>query len=104
MKYSNNVKKKLKVSVYRSNKHISVQLTSDCNSKTLVSCSSCEKYFKKLFDNTNNSENAWIIGRVLAERSLIKKIENVVFDKNSYKYIGRIKALAEGVRTGNLKF
>jgi large subunit ribosomal protein L18 len=104
MKSSNNIEKKLKLSIYRSNKHISVQLTDHFNSKTLISCSSSEKYFKQLFDNKNNSENAWVIGRVLAERSMREKIEDVVFNRNSYKYNGRVQALAEGARTGDLKF
>ena len=104
MKLLNTNKKQLRLSIYRSNKHIYAQIIDDLNYKTLISCSSLEKNFKQLFNNTNNSENAWIIGRVLAERSLKKKIQKVVFDKGLYKYHGRIKALAEGARTGNLKF
>jgi large subunit ribosomal protein L18 len=104
MKFLNSIKKKLRLSIFRSNKHIYAQITDDFNCKTLVSCSSLEKSFKKLFSNKNNSENAWIIGRTLAERSLNKKIQKVVFDKGLYKYHGRIKALAEGARAGNLKF
>ncbi len=105
MKFLNsNKEKKLKLFVYKSNKHINAQLVDCFNSKTLVSCSSREKYFKELFNNKNNCENAWIIGRALAERSIIKNIETIIFDRNSYKYNGRIKALAEGARAGNLKF
>jgi large subunit ribosomal protein L18 len=104
MKLLSNNKKKLRLSIYRSNKHICAQIIDDYNRKTLISCSSLEKNFKQLFNGTNNSENAWVIGRALAERSLKKKIQKVVFNKSGYKYHGRIKALAEGARTGNLKF
>ena len=104
MKLLNTNKKQLRLSIYRSNKHISAQIIDDFNHKTLISCSSLEKNLKQLFMHTNNSENAWIIGRILAERSLKQKIQKVIFNKNGYKYHGRIKALAEGARTGNLKF
>ena len=100
MKFLNSIKKKLRLSIFRSNKHIYAQITDDFNCKTLVSCSSLEKSFKKLFSNKNNSENAWIIGRTLAERSLNKKIQKVTemfmvdyFNKNPNDLLEKLNGI-----------
>jgi large subunit ribosomal protein L18 len=92
-----------RMTVFRSNKQIYVQLINDLTGETLVSASSKNKEVadKK---NVNKSEQAKMVGKLVAERSLAKGINNVVFDRNGYLYHGRIKLLAESAREGGLKF
>jgi large subunit ribosomal protein L18 len=86
-----------RLNVFRSLKYISAQLINDEKGITLVAADD-----KKL--KGNNIEKAKEVGKQLAEKALDKKIKNCVFDKSSYKYHGRVKALAEGARGGGLKF
>lgn len=90
---------KPRLSVYRSNKHIYAQLIDDENSKTLVSLSD-----KNIDTKGTPVEISAKLGEDLAKTAVSKKIESVVFDRNGYKYHGRVKALADGARTGGLKF
>jgi large subunit ribosomal protein L18 len=92
-----------RMTVFRSNKQIYVQLVNDLTGETVVSASSKNKEVagKK---NINKSEQAKLVGKLVAERSLAKGIDNVVFDRNGYLYHGRIKVLAESAREGGLKF
>lgn len=92
-----------RMTVFRSNKQIYVQLVNDLTGETVVSASSKNKEIagKK---NINKSEQAKLVGKLVAERSLAKGINNVVFDRNGYLYHGRIRVLAESAREGGLKF
>ena len=92
-----------RMTVFRSNKQIYVQLVNDLTGETVVSASSKNKEVadKK---NINKSEQAKLVGKLVAERSLAKGINNVVFDRNGYLYHGRIRMLAESAREGGLKF
>ena len=92
-----------RMTVFRSNKQIYVQLVNDLTGETVVSASSKNKEVadKK---NINKSEQAKLVGKLVAERSLAKGINYVVFDRNGYLYHGRIKVLAESAREGGLKF
>lgn len=92
-----------RMSVFRSNKQIYVQLVNDLTGETLVSASSKNKEVAEK-KNVNKSEQARLVGKLLAERSLAKGINSVVFDRNGYLYHGRIKVLAESAREGGLKF
>jgi large subunit ribosomal protein L18 len=96
-------KERPRMSVFRSNKQIYVQLIDDLNGETLVSASSRNKEIasKKGIDK---SEQAKLVGKLIAEKSLAKGIDSVVFDRNGYLYHGRIKFLAESAREGGLKF
>jgi large subunit ribosomal protein L18 len=91
-----------RLSVFRSNKDIYAQIIDDLSGKTLVSVASNGK------DLTGNKgtkvELAQLVGKKIAEKALSAGVENVVFDRNGYLYHGRVKALAEGVREGGLKF
>ena len=89
-----------RLSVFRSEAHISAQIIDDEKGNTLVSCSSVEL---KL-ENGGNVEAAKTVGTKLAERALEKGIENVCFDRGGYIYHGRVKALAEAARETGLKF
>jgi large subunit ribosomal protein L18 len=88
-----------RLSVFRSNKHIFLQLIDDSKGKTLVSASDF-KIKKKI----NKTEKAKEAGRELAKSANAKKIKTAVFDRGGYKYHGRIKAAAEGAREEGLKF
>ncbi len=92
-----------RMTVFRSNKQIYVQLVNDLTGETVVSASSKNKEVadKK---NINKSEQAKLVGKLVAERSLAKGINDVVFDRNGYLYHGRSKVLAESAREGGLKF
>ncbi|MFO7863746.1 MAG: 50S ribosomal protein L18 [Salinivirgaceae bacterium] len=91
-----------RMSVYRSNKHISVQVIDDLNGKTLVSASSSNK---DLADKKGTKiEIANFVGESVAKRAIEKGISKIVFDRNGYLYHGRVKSLAEGARKGGLKF
>jgi large subunit ribosomal protein L18 len=87
-----------RLSVYKSNTHNYAALIDDTQGKTLVSVSDMKEKAK------GNTEAAKKIGLKLAEEAKKQKIETCVFDRNAYKYHGRVKALADGAREGGLKF
>lgn len=89
-----------RLSVFRSNRFIYAQIIDDVKGKTLLGVS--EKNLSKL--SGKRIEKSKELGIALAKKALAKKINEVVFDKGSYKYHGRVKALAEGAREGGLKF
>ncbi len=91
-----------RLSVFRSNKDIYVQIINDLTGKTIVSTSSKEKGLEK--EKGSKVELAGLVGKKIAEKAIEAGVQNVVFDRNGYLYHGRIKALAEGVREGGLKF
>ncbi len=91
---------KPRMSVFRSNKEISVQLIDDVAGVTLIAASS-----KGLKDAKGTKiETAAAVGKALAEKASKAGIETVAFDRNGYLYHGRVKALADGAREGGLKF
>ncbi len=71
---------------------------------TLVSASSIDKDLRAQMASLTKSEQAHLVGKAVAERAKEKGIETVVFDRGGYRYIGRVKALADGAREGGLKF
>lgn len=87
-----------RMSVFRSNKQIYVQIIDDIAAKTLVSASSLgmEKMPKR--------EQAAKVGEIVAKKALEAGITAVVFDRNGYLYHGRVKEVADGARNGGLKF
>lgn len=89
-----------RVSIFRSNRYISVQLVDDAAHKTLLSVTTQGLGFK----DGKNIEAATKLGQLLAEKAKALNIENVVFDRSGYIYHGRIKAVAEAAREGGLKF
>ncbi len=96
-----------RLSVYRSLKHVYAQLIDDEKGRVLVSCSDLsmikESKLKK-DHNLKKTELAFEVGKRLAEKAIEKGIKKVVFDKNWYKFHGRVKAIADGAREGGLKF
>jgi large subunit ribosomal protein L18 len=95
--------KRPRMSVFRSNKQIYVQLIDDTEGKTLLSVSSLNKDIAEKKD-INKTEQAKLVGKLAAEKSKEAGITDVVFDRNGYLYHGRIKALAESAREAGLKF
>lgn len=93
-----------RLSVFRSNKAIYVQLIDEINSNTLVSVSTLDKEFKDKHAKGSNIEAAKIIGREIASKAIKIGITEVVFDKGGYLFHGRVKALAEAAREVGLKF
>ena len=91
-----------RVSVSKSLNNISAQIIDDKNNKTLVSASSIEKNIKS--QKIKKIQKSSLIGETLAKRAKEKKINEVYFDRGSYKYHGRIKTLAETLRKNGLKF
>ena len=92
---------KPRLSVYRSNKEIYVQLIDDVKGGTILAASTRDKDFTR---NGNKVEQGKSIGAVLAKKAIEKGITEVVFDRSGYLYHGRVKAVAEGAREGGLKF
>ena len=96
-------KYKPRLSVFRSNKHIFLQLIDDNSKKTLISASDL-KLNPPAGGKGTKTEIAREVGKKLAELAKLKKIKNVVFDRGGYKDHGRVKAVAEGAREGGLSF
>ena len=92
-----------RLSVFRSNKHIFAQLIDDSKGLTLVSASDQELKTKK-GDGQNKVSASQAVGKLLAEKAMVKKIDKVVFDRAGYRFTGRVKAVADGAREGGLKF
>lgn len=89
---------KPRLSVFKSNKHISAQLIDDVSGATLVSAHSRDVKGKTMMDKSEG------VGASLAQKALAKKIKKVVFDRGGFIYTGNVKALAEGAREGGLEF
>jgi large subunit ribosomal protein L18 len=89
-----------RLSVFRSNKDIYAQVINDTEGKTLASASSLKLDMK----GKNKTEQAFEVGKALAENAKQSGIEKVVFDRGGYLYHGRVKSLADGARKGGLKF
>lgn len=85
--------------VFRSNKTTYCQIIDDANSKTLLADSTAT-----LKDGGTKLEQAKALGIALGKKATAQNIESVVFDRNGYLYHGRIKAIADGLREGGLKF
>ena len=91
-----------RLSVFRSNNHIYVQLIDDTKGITIASASTIEKDLVK--SDSGRKELAKIVGKKIAERSIAKGVRDVAFDKGKYKYHGLIKILADSARTEGLNF
>ena len=91
-----------RLSVFRSDKNIYAQIIDDASGRTLAAASSLEKDLK--IANGANQDAAAQVGKVLAERATKAGVETVVFDRGSYLFHGRVKALADAAREGGLSF
>ncbi len=95
---------RLRLSVFRSNNHISAQLIDDAQGRTVVAASTTEKGLGGVGKPHGNVEAAKLVGKTLAERAVAAGIKEVAFDRGAYSYHGRVAALAEAAREGGLAF
>ncbi len=94
-----------RISVFRSNKHVLLQLVDDSTGKTIVSARDVEATSRGKKAGMGTRANlAFEAGKRLAERAREKNISRVVFDRGGYKYHGIVKMVADGAREGGLKF
>lgn len=96
---------KPRLSVFRSLKQIYAQVIDDATGKTIVSASSLSKEIADEIKNAKTkAEKSAIVGKLVAKKAAEAKVETVIFDRNTYRYHGRVKALADGAREAGLKF
>ena len=93
---------RLRLSVFRSGKHIYAQVIDDRTATTIATASTNEKETRAA--KTWNIDAAGTVGKKIAERALQKGVKQVVFDRGGYIYHGRVKALADAAREGGLEF
>lgn len=96
---------KPRLTVYRSLNHVYAQVIDDTNGVTVVSASSLSKELSDSLKETKGKiARCKLVGSLLAKKAQEKNITDVVFDRNGYRYHGRIQAIADGAREGGLKF
>lgn len=95
---------RLRLSVFRSNNHIYAQIIDDNAGRTVVAASTVEKSLGGVGKSHSNKAAAASVGKALAERALAQGIRDVAFDRGSYKYHGRVAALADAAREAGLQF
>lgn len=96
---------KPRLTVYRSLNNIYAQIIDDSSGKTLVAASSLTKALVDELKNTKGKvQRGKMVGNFIAKKALEQNINTVVFDRNGYKYHGRVQALADGAREAGLKF
>jgi large subunit ribosomal protein L18 len=93
-----------RLAVFRSNLHIYAQVIDDVAQHTLVAASTLDKELKEKLNSTSNCEASAEVGKLVAQRTLAKGIDKVVFDRGGNLYHGRVKALADAARETGLNF
>lgn len=93
-----------RLSVFKSNKNIHVQLIDDASGVTIASASTVDKELKGKITSASSIAAATEVGTLVAKRAKDKKVTEIVFDRGGYRYHGRVKALADAARAAGLKF
>lgn len=93
-----------RLNVYRSLEEIYAQVIDDEAGRTVASASSIDHSLRAQMDGLKKTDQARLVGKVLADRAKSIGVKSVVFDRGGYRYIGRVKALADGAREGGLEF
>ena len=93
-----------RLTVFRSPRHIYVQLIDDGANRVLASASTLDKAVREQVKYTGNSEAGGVVGKLIAERAKSAGIERVAFDRSGFQYHGRIKALADAARENGVQF
>lgn len=93
-----------RLTVFRSNRHIYAQIIDDAAGVTLVSCGTKQKNLRDQVEKAGNKDAAKLVGEALAKQALGVGIRCVCFDRNRYRYHGRIKSLADAAREAGLVF
>ena len=94
---------KLRLCIFRSNKHIYCQIIDDMNQRTLCSSSTLDLNIKKNIKSSGTKEAAIQVGKDIAEKAKQHGVKQIVFDRGGYLYHGRVKSLADGARENGLK-
>ena len=95
---------RLRLSVFRSGKHIYAQVIDDVKGATLAAASSLDEGVKGKIKTGANKDAATAVGKLIAERAIAAGVKTVVFDRGGYQYHGRVAALATAAREGGLSF
>ena len=95
---------RVRLSVFRSAKHLYAQIIDDKLGRTLASASTIEKAMREGMKTGADKDAATAVGKLVAERAIAAGVTEVVFDRGPYLYHGRVKALADGAREGGLSF
>ena len=93
-----------RLAVFRSHQEIYAQVIDDLAGNTLVSASTIDKELRSEMAGKTKSEKAEMVGKAVAERAKKAGVSKVVFDRGGNRYIGRVKALADGAREAGLEF
>ena len=94
-----------RLTVFRSLNHIYAQLVDDANGKTITTASTLSKEIQANLKKAKGKiERGKIVGTLIAKKAAEKNITTVVFDRNGYRFHGRVQAVANGAREGGLKF
>jgi large subunit ribosomal protein L18 len=93
-----------RLNVFKSLTGIYAQIVDDVQGNTLISASTIDKDLREKMKGLKKTEQAKVIGKAVAERAISKGISSVVFDRGGFRYVGRVKALADGAREGGLQF
>jgi large subunit ribosomal protein L18 len=93
-----------RLNVFKSLTEIYAQVIDDVEGNTLVSASTIDKELREKVKGLKKSDQAKAVGKAVAERAKSKGISAVVFDRGGFRYVGRVKALADGAREGGLQF
>jgi len=93
-----------RLSVFRSGRHIYAQVIDDAQGRTLAAASTLDKGLREVGKTGADKDAATAVGKLVAERAMAAGVTQVVFDRGSYLYHGRVKALAEAAREGGLAF
>ena len=93
-----------RLTVFRGLSQIYAQVVNDQLGHTMASASTIDIELRAKLDGLNKTEQARLVGQAVAERAKAKGVSQVIFDRGGYRYIGRVKALADGAREGGLKF
>lgn len=95
---------KPRLNVFRSSNEIYAQLIDDYHGHTLASASTIDSELRSELEGLSKTERAKRVGLAIAERAQAIGVEQVVFDRGGFRYIGRVRALADGAREGGLQF
>jgi len=103
-KHISGTQERPRLNVFRSEAEIYAQVIDDQSGHTLVAASSIDHELRAKLDGKTKTEQARMVGQLVAERAKTKGITEVVFDRGGFRYIGRVKALADGARETGLNF
>lgn len=103
-KHINGTPERPRLNIFRSEAEIYAQVIDDQAGHTIAAASSIDHDLRTKLDGKTKTEQARLVGQLVAERAKTKGVTQVVFDRGGFRYIGRVKALADGARESGLDF